>query len=208
MTTEHSGTSDTGVPNADPGRALGSPAWKKRFHSARLHCVRPAGADPRTALVIDNGRVSSSGRILSQIDGNWEVSQTLPFPVGFDGAISADGRWVVGLDDDGGSEVGGLVACSVDGRNRVELTPGRAAYVIRGIDFSVDGRTLLATIVDDEGFHLLSVPVPDWQSNIAPALTSSGATAQAPATETADSASGIADRAGWGNAPSGLVVDR
>ncbi len=86
----------------------------------------------------------------------------MPFPVGLDAALTPDGRWVVALDDDGGSEVGGLRARSVDGSQDVELTPGRPAYVLRGLEPSADGSVMVATVVDDDGYHVVVIPIDGW----------------------------------------------
>ncbi|WP_210603710.1 S9 family peptidase [Brevibacterium oceani] len=136
--------------------------WEKRFHTPYLHAVRPATGDPHTALVIENHRDGVKGRLLTTHAGNTGLSDILPIAVSFESFLSPDGHWVVSLDDGGGSEVGGLLARSVDGAEVVPLTPDREPYVIRGVEFSADGSTLLATIVDDEGFHLLSIPAHPW----------------------------------------------
>lgn len=138
--------------------------WEMRFHTPYLHSVRPAMGHPHTALVIENHRHGVKGRLLAPGAGEtgYLLSDVLPIDVSFESFLSPDGHWVVALDDDGGSEVGGLIARTVDGTESVHLTPDRESYVIRGVEFSADGSTLLATIVDDEGFHLLSIPAQPW----------------------------------------------
>lgn len=86
----------------------------------------------------------------------------LPFDVSTGAIVTPDGRWIVDLDDGGGSEVGALVAISLDGSERVALTLGREPYVLRGLVFSFDGSTLIATVVDEEGFHVLAIPAAPW----------------------------------------------
>lgn len=138
--------------------------WEMRFNTPYLYTVRPAMGNPHTGLVIENHRHGVKGRLLAPEAGNAgpALSDVLPVDVSFESFLSPDARWIVSLDDDGGSEVGGLVAQSVDGTTSVHLTPDRDPYVIRGMEFSADGSTLLATIVDDEGFHLLSIPAQPW----------------------------------------------
>ena len=138
--------------------------WEMRFNTPYLHTVRPAMGNPHTALVIENHRHGVKGRLLRPEAGSAGpvVSDILPIDVSFESFLSPDARWVISLDDDGGSEVGGLLARSVDGTESVHLTPDREPYVIRGMEFSADGSTLLATIVDNEGFHLLAIPALPW----------------------------------------------
>lgn len=138
--------------------------WDMRFDTPYMHTVRPAAGNPHTALVIENHRHGVKGRLLAlgQEQTGPALSDILPIEVSFEAFLSPDGRWVISLDDDGGSEVGGLLARSIDGTESVHLTPDREPYVIRGMEFSADGSTLLATIVDDDGFHLLSIPAQPW----------------------------------------------
>ncbi|GAA1860242.1 prolyl oligopeptidase family serine peptidase [Brevibacterium marinum] len=156
MTTQHDATASSN------GRETSN--WEARFNTPYLHTVRPAMGNPHTALVIENHRHGVRGRLLAPEAGSSRsvLSDILPVDVNFESFLSPDARWVVSLDDGGGSEVGGLLARSVDGAESVHLTPDREPYVIRGMEFSTDGSTLLATIVDDEGFHLLSVPAHPW----------------------------------------------
>lgn len=126
-----------------------------RFPTGMLLTVRPAAGGDR-CLVVAEERDRAVGRMWDQRSG--ELGPVLPFEVGFDSVLSPDGAWVVGLDDDGGSEVGGLVARSTDGAQVRELTPERPPYVLRGLEVTPDGRLVLATIVDEDGHHLLAIP--------------------------------------------------
>ncbi|MCF2572348.1 prolyl oligopeptidase family serine peptidase [Brevibacterium sp. UCMA 11754] len=141
-----------------------TPNWEMRFNTPYMHTVRPVMGNPHTGLVIENHRHGVEGRLLAPEAGSADpvLSDILPINVSFESYLSPDARWVISLDDDGGSEVGGLLARSVDGVESVHLTPDRDPYVIRGMEFAADGSTLLATIVDDEGFHLLSIPAQPW----------------------------------------------
>lgn len=130
-----------------------------RFAAPYLLTVRPAAGPDDLALVIENHPDGARGRI-------WRApaapGDLLPFPVSTGAIVTADGAWVVDLDDDGGSEVGALVAMSVDGSERIELTPGRPPAVLRGLEASSDGSFIVATLVDDDGFHVLMIPAAPW----------------------------------------------
>ena len=54
--------------------------------------------------------------------------------------------------------MGALVARSVDGATTRVLTPGRDAVVMRGLETTRDGSHVLATVVDDDGHHVLWIP--------------------------------------------------
>lgn len=131
----------------------------ERFAAPYLLTVRPAAGADDLALVVENHPEGARGRIWRAPDAPGEL---LPFDVSTGAIVTPDGRWVVDLDDGGGSEVGTLVAISLDGSERVELTPGREPYVLRGIDISSDGSALVATVVDEEGFHVLVIPAAPW----------------------------------------------
>lgn len=131
----------------------------QRFAVPYLMTVRPAAGAADRALVIENHPEGARGRL-------WQAPKApeglLPFDVSTGAIVAPDGRWIVDLDDGGGSEVGALAAISLDGSERVALTPGREPYVLRGLVFSFDGSTLIATVVDEEGFHVLAIPAAPW----------------------------------------------
>lgn len=131
----------------------------QRFAVPYLMTVRPAAGAADRALVIENHPEGARARL-------WQAPNApeglLPFDVSTGAIVTPDGRWIVDLDDGGGSEVGALVAISLDGFERVALTPSRQPYVLRGLVFSFDGSTLIATVVDEEGFHVLAIPAAPW----------------------------------------------
>ncbi|MFK0239256.1 alpha/beta hydrolase family protein [Microbacterium sp. NPDC090281] len=131
----------------------------ERFAAPYLLTVRPTAGAVDLALVVENHPDGARGRVWRAPDAPGEL---LPFAVSTGAIVTTDGRWVVDLDDGGGSEVGVLVATSVDGSERVELTPGREPYVLRGLATSHDGSALVATVVDEEGFHVLVIPAAPW----------------------------------------------
>lgn len=135
------------------------PVWLPWFRAPHLLTVRPVSGDPDTALLVENGLDGASATIWDARTG--ERSEPLPFDAGYEILLSRDRRWIVQLDDDGGSEVGHLVARPLDGGPAVDLAPGREPYVVRGMEFSVDGSAFTASIVDEEGYHLLVVALPD-----------------------------------------------
>ncbi|MFJ6533493.1 alpha/beta hydrolase family protein [Microbacterium sp. NPDC091662] len=131
----------------------------ERFAVPYLLTVRPSVGPVDRALVVENHPEGARGRL-------WHAPEApgalLPFAVSMGAIVTNDGRWIVDLDDGGGSEVGTLVATSADGSERVELTPGRDPYVLRGLAMSFDGSALVATVVDEEGFHVLVIPASPW----------------------------------------------
>lgn len=131
----------------------------QRFAVPYLLSVRPATGDEDIILLVEDHVEGSLARVWR---AGQPASELLPFPVSVGAILTADGSWVVDLDDGGGSEVGALVAISLDGATAVPLTPGRAPYVLRGLESSVDGSTVVATIVDEEGFHVLVIPAQPW----------------------------------------------
>lgn len=137
----------------------GAGRWESRFEAPQLLTVRPGAADPSTALVVVEESDGAYGQIL---DGAGERSPRLPVPVGYESLLSNDGRWVVQLADEGGSEVGHLSAFPADGGEVVDLTPERDPYVVRGVGFSADGSILAASVVDERGYHLLAIPARPW----------------------------------------------
>ncbi|WP_137845875.1 prolyl oligopeptidase family serine peptidase [Microbacterium sp. 2FI] len=137
-----------------PSRAL-----SERFAVPHLLTARPAVGEQDIALLVEDHRDGSRARI-------WRAgeapSDLLPFPVGVGALITNDGRWIIDLDDGGGSEVGSLIATAVDGSEVVDLTPGREPFVLRGLESSHDGSAIVATVVDEAGFHVLVIPSRPW----------------------------------------------
>ncbi|MBU2668147.1 prolyl oligopeptidase family serine peptidase [Actinoplanes bogorensis] len=124
----------------------------KWFTTPRLRTVRPVrGRRTEAALLIEEGRAGTTGRIWPGGEG-----ELLPFEVPLDAELTPDLRHVLMLDDDGGSEVGHLVARPVDGGPAVDLTPDREPYVLRGLD--VGAESVLITAVDEAGFHAVLIP--------------------------------------------------
>lgn len=149
-------------------RKNAEPEWVGGFRTPQLMTVRPVSGDADTALVIENQREEARGRVWRSRpeEGESAWSEELPYELGYDALLTRDAKWVVTLSDNGGSEVGGLIALSTESAaervETVELTPGFEPYVVRGMDLSADGSCLLATTVDDDGFHLVLVPASPW----------------------------------------------
>ncbi len=143
----------------DPITSVDSEALDARFAVPYAMAVRPVPGEQGLALVIENRPDGARARVWNAPQ---EPGEPLDIPVSPGAILTGDGRWVVDLDDGGGSEVGGLVAYAVDGSERVELTPGRTPYVVRGLVTSYDGSALVTTIVDEDGFHVLLIPAAPW----------------------------------------------
>lgn len=136
-----------------------SDAITKRFATPYLLAMRPVVGEADLALLIID---HADGARPSIWHSGQEPSEPLPFQVSIGAVLTNDARWVIDLDDGGGSEVGSLVAFAVDGSEVVELTPGREPYVVRGLETSYDGSAVVATVVDESGFHVLVIPANPW----------------------------------------------
>lgn len=134
--------------------------WERRFEASRLLTVRPAPGDPSTALAVIEDAHGAHGVVLDGATGT--PSERLPLSLHYDSLLTPDAAWVVQLVDDDGSEVGHLHAFSVDGALRVDLTPGFGDYVVRGLDISADGSTVVASLVDDDGHRVVAIPAAPW----------------------------------------------
>jgi dipeptidyl aminopeptidase/acylaminoacyl peptidase len=135
-------------------------AWERRFAAARLLTVRPTADHASSALVVIEDGDGAHALIL---DGATETtSEPLPVPVHYDSLLTPDRRWVVQLADDNGSEVGHLCAFPVDGGAPVDLTPDSGPYVVRGLDISACGSTVVAALVDDDGHRVVAIPAAPW----------------------------------------------
>ncbi len=139
--------------------ATDSPAWERRFTAPRLLTARPT-ADRGAAVVVTVEAEGATARILDAATD--ALSEQLPFGAGYDALLTDDRAWVVQLADDGGTEVGHLLAHPVAGGAPVDLTPGRDPYVIRGLEQSADGSLLVASMVDEEGHHLVAIEAQPW----------------------------------------------
>lgn len=136
------------------------PAWTRRFEVPYLLTARPARGSDLALLVYDEA-TDARGVVADLVTGS--RSDELPFPVTVESTVTPDGEWVLRRVDESGSEIGHVWAYPVSGGSPLDLTPDRSPYVMRGLDVSADGRSVLLTIVDEQGFHALLVPVP-WGS--------------------------------------------
>lgn len=134
-------------------------SFAERFRTGLLLTLRPAAGPGGKCLLVQEAEDDSRGRVWDVRAG--EVGEPLPFAVDMSSVLTPDGEWVVLLDDDGGSEVGTLVAKRTDSGAVRQLTSGRGPFVVRGLDIDADGSQLLATIVDESGHHLLLIPLAD-----------------------------------------------
>ncbi|MDO8187562.1 prolyl oligopeptidase family serine peptidase [Conexibacter sp. JD483] len=141
------------VPAPDPS------AWERRFTAPQLLTARPT-ADRTAAVVVTAEADGATARILDTATG--ELSEQLPFGAGYDALLTCDRAHVVQLADDGGTEVGHLLAHPVAGGEPVDLTPGRDPYVVRGLEQSAGGSLLVGALVDEDGHHLVAIEAQPW----------------------------------------------
>lgn len=101
-------------------------------------------------------RQAESGLTLGVLRRGDSAVQEIPFPhATLATTVTADGAFILELDDEHGSELGHLHAYPVAGGPGRDLTPHQSAYTIRGIDCSLDGRHVLVTAADETGFSVM-----------------------------------------------------
>lgn len=133
------------------------PTLAQRFEKPYLVTARATRGSAENALLVYQTEHAPRGYVANMKTGKRLVE--LPFPVSSESMLTADAKWLLQLDDENGSELGHVSAIPVAGGEPVDLTPDRPSYVVRGLDVSADGSTVLVTAVDDEGFHLIAIPV-------------------------------------------------
>src|SRR5205814_9032515 len=91
-----------------------------------------------------------SGRLTALTDAKFGVVT---------GWIDPAGEFVYYLHDEDGSELGHLVRVPFEGGPPQDLTPGMAAYTLRGLGFDGSGATVAFNPVNADGFALYTVDV-------------------------------------------------
>lgn len=131
-----------------------STAWQHFFHARQFLSLRKGRGTRDLELVVTD---SAEGPLLAL----WDVAedQLTALDVDFGGSVmdavlTADGRSVLTLRDDNGSEVGHVWNTPLDGTEAIDLTPGLPPYVLRGIDTARAGNRIVLTTVSEDGFHL------------------------------------------------------
>ncbi|MFE2446448.1 prolyl oligopeptidase family serine peptidase [Streptomyces sp. NPDC021218] len=128
--------------------------WQ-RFFDAR-QCVssrRGRGMGDDLELMVHDG---PDGAFLTV----WDVVRDVTRPVAGaygdprNAVLSGDGRAVLNLLDDNGSEVGHLWSVPIDGGSGTDLTPGLPPYTLRGIDVARTGALAVLSAVAEDGFTL------------------------------------------------------
>jgi dienelactone hydrolase len=129
-------------------------AWKQRFWAPRIECAALAAQRPERGLVVS----AQDGRTV-QVSA-WDLERqrltTLtdaPHGVA-EGWIDPAGSFVYHLRDEDGTELGHLVRTAFEGGPAQDVTPGLAAYTLRGLGFSRSGRVLAVNPVNADGFAL------------------------------------------------------
>ena len=130
-----------------------------RLRSPYAIVIRAVRGPADLAVVIQQ---DIQGLSLSLWHGSTSELEQVPFDhVTYATVVTPDCRYILDLDDPLGSELGHLHAFPIDGGPSRDLTPGRGAYTIRGIDCAADGRTLLITAADESGFFAILSDVED-----------------------------------------------
>ena len=130
-----------------------------RLRSPYQVVVRPVRGPADLAVVIEQG---TEGLSLGIWHGGTRALEHVPFPgVSYATTLTPNGRYLLDLDDPTGSELGHLHAFPIEGGQARDLTPGRGAYTIRGIDCAIEGSQILVTGADESGFFALLTDVED-----------------------------------------------
>ncbi|MGW6522851.1 prolyl oligopeptidase family serine peptidase [Streptomyces sp. NPDC054962] len=78
--------------------------------------------------------------------------------------LTADGKSILNLLDDNGSEMGHVWTFAVDGSSATDLTPGLQPYTLRGIDTAREGTAAVLVAAATDGFSLWLVDTAGKQS--------------------------------------------
>lgn len=137
-----------------------------RFTGSLLVTARPARGPLDAVLLVEQTRDGFSGSVWTS-SGGARIVPDLQVPLS--AALTPDGRTILVMADDRGSEVGHVHAFPVDRSGpALDVTPTLGEYVLRGIDVAPDGRQLALTTVDADGFTLRVIAL-DRQSAAAAA---------------------------------------
>ncbi|MGW1208005.1 prolyl oligopeptidase family serine peptidase [Streptomyces sp. NPDC002499] len=128
--------------------------WQHFFHARQFLSLRK-GRGPRDHELAVTDSAEGPRLALWDVDDD----RLTPLDVDFGGSVmdavlTTDGRSVLTLRDDNGSEVGHVWRTALDGTAAVDLTPDLPPYVLRGIDTARVGNRIVLTTVSDDGFHL------------------------------------------------------
>ena len=134
-------------------------AWKERYRAASIAWAGVANLNPSRGLVCSN-----RGGIFQlhawDVD-NGTLRQLTDNETGvINGTLSADGRFVYYLRDDGGNEIGHFVRVPFDGGAPEDLTPDLPPYGGFAIHQSFDGGTLGMQVADPTSGQMLYVFAP------------------------------------------------
>jgi dienelactone hydrolase len=115
--------------------------WRDRFRAAKINFAVLAPSNPQRGLV------SSNRDGVNQLYA-WEVAagdlrQLTHIPTGKPiGSLSADGKWVYYLQDEGGNEIGHYVRVPFEGGEPQDITPDLPPYASFWFGHSHSGRVM------------------------------------------------------------------
>lgn len=125
--------------------------WKERFRAPRVVGAILAQGDDNRALVVSNQ--SGVYQLYALNVDSAEMTQLTDDPKGKTmGAISADGRSVFYMKDEGGNEIGHYVRVSTSGGEAEDITPNLPPYSSFYIGTSLDGKRIGLMAATKEGF--------------------------------------------------------
>jgi len=166
--------------------------WKKRFRAPSIAWSMLATQNPNRGLVCTN-KDGIYQLYAWQTDNN-TLTQLTNQPAGVvSGIISADGRYIYYLLDEGGNEIGHYVRVPFEGGDAEDMTPDMPPYSSFYITESHTGNTIGFMAVNEDGFQMIVVdkllkgaPLFTYQSDImavGPMLSHNGEIAVIASTE-------------------------
>lgn len=130
--------------------------WKKRFRAPSIAWSMLATQNPKRGLVCTN-KDGIYQLYAWETDSN-QLTQLTDQSAGVvSGIISADGKYIYYLLDEGGNEIGHYVRVPFEGGNAEDMTPDMPPYSSHYITESHTGNTIGFMAVNEDGFQMLVI---------------------------------------------------
>jgi dipeptidyl aminopeptidase/acylaminoacyl peptidase len=135
-----------------------SDAWKERFRIKGMFAPMVAKGNPQVGMVVSNVQTDTF-QLYKWDVASGEIKPVTNDPAGFYGGgfISADGKHIFYLQDEGGNEIGQIYAVPIDGGEPFCITPDATPFTLRGTDVSKDGRLIALNPINQDGFQIMLI---------------------------------------------------